>query len=331
MGYFWGGYVPNQDFMLVEESSAFQQTTDHIINAIKSRFVAAAQLYNRIFFSFAFLLGLLGVCALIASKSALAFGIFSVGMITALLIAYVTMRFCAERKEEEGEKLAKELIDECHATFDPFESEEQAHLIAAEAARTLSQELAGIESSLCHPFFKPLEQAFEKLSVTIHQGGVRALQEAALKQAASEIIEAILHSPMSSEHHKKLAIVYLEVACLYGDGSGNSSSVDAYSKAIRQAISQLGVAKHLGSKDPWLYEQLIECYSALKEREKLLAACLELLEVAPERSDALYYVGRRYFEYGLYAEGLKIYERLLPMDSERARLLLRVYHRHLTA
>lgn len=317
--------------MLVEKSSAFQQTTAHITQAIKARFVTAAQLYNRIFFGFAVLLITLSICALAASQSALAFGIFAVAMITALLIAYVTIRFCSERREEEGARFATELIDECHATFEPFESKEQTHLIAAEAARSLSQEVQGIEKSLCLSVFKPLEQAFEKLSCLIHKNGLRALQLAVLRKAANEIIEAIVQAPMSCEHHKKLAIVYLEVACLHGKEGGNSSATNAYSEAIRQAISQLGVAKHLGSRDPWLYEQLIECFGALKEREKLLETCLELLEIAAERSDALYYVGRRYIEYGLYAEGLKIYERLLSVDSERAHLLLRVYHRHLTA
>jgi len=316
--------------MLVEDSRAFQQTTDHITKAVKARFVLAAQLYNRVFFFFAFLLASLAICALIASQSALAFGIFAVAMITALLIAYVTMRFCAERKEEEAEKLTQALIDECHATFDPFESVEQTHLIAAEAARSLSADLKGVEKELCRPVIKSLDQAFEKLSLLIHGNGVRALRKEALQAAASEIIEAIVQNPISPEHHKKLAIVYLEVACLYADEGGIPSSLEAYSKAIRQAISQLGVAKHLGSRDPWLYEQLIECYGALKEEKELLETCSELLEIAPERSDALYYVGRRYFEYGLYAEGLRIYERLLQMDSERAHVLLRVYHRHLT-
>lgn len=313
--------------MLVEVTGAFQQTTEHITKGIKGRFEKAAHLYNRIFFSFACLLSLLAIGMLVTSQSALAFGVFAVGIITTLLITYVTIRFCAERKEEEGKQFAEELIRECHATFDPFESREQTHLIAADAARNLSAAIAGLEKVLCRPFFRPLEPAFEKLSALIHGSGVRFLQQAALQCAALEITEAITEKPLHSEHHKKLAIVYLEVACLYADSARISG---AYSKAIRRAISQLGVARHLGLQEPWLYEQLIECYGALKERDKLLETCAELLAIASEQSSVLYYVGRRYFEHGLYAEGLKIYEQLLPVDSERAHTLLRVYHRYLT-
>lgn len=317
--------------------STYAQTTDHISLSLRRRFVTAAAFYNRLFIFFTLLITSELVGCLVSSKSALAFGLFATATITSLLIAYIALRFCSERREEENIQMTADFIQECHNTFSPFEDKESVEMITADGAQKLSRELLGIERSLFQFSSTSLKPAIEKLSCRLHAGAVLSLRQYLLESAAEQFINSILDHPTVCGHHKKLAIVYLEIACLYARSAGNgpnmlwpmdtTGALNGYNAAVSKAVSQLLVAAQFDPEDPWIFEQLIECYGALKEKERQLEACSRLLTISPNESAALEHVGRRYFEHGLFAEGLNIYERLKPSDPERAQSLLRVYRR----
>jgi tetratricopeptide (TPR) repeat protein len=312
----------------IDESVAFEQTVERIAIDLRARFIASATFYNRLFFFFAFLIGSMLAALLIFSRSALGFGLAATGAITTLLISYITAHYCTERREEEHCIFLKNLLAECEETFSSFERPRAIFNLRADVAQILSARLEGIERSLISPPIQPLAQAFATLSSAVHHRAVIHLRRTLLDGAALSFLEMILEDPLAAASHKKLSIVYLEIACLYatpGKTVGSQSESEDYITAIERAAAYLNVARDLDTDDPWILEQLIECYGALGDSEQQLAVCEELIELRPRSPRALLEAGKRYFEQGDYSRGLSIYEQLKGMDSESAKRLLCTY------
>lgn len=308
------------------QTSAYAQTLHHINALVKNRLVDSAKYYNTIFCAWILLILVESIACIASSASAFVFGICASLTIITLLIAYIAWRFIIEKREEECTSILNIFVHECTTTFSAFETTSATYLIQSEAARTLTRDLAHIDSTLISVHNPSLKPAFCKLSRHLHGSTLFSMRKLLLTHAAQMLINVIMEDPTTSSHHKKLAIVYLEMARLYVQ----SASVDGndavhYRQAVSRAVSALQVAVEFDCQDPWIFEQLIECYGALKERDKQLAICAQLVKLRPHHPDILQMVGKRYFEHGLHAEGLKIYETLKVNHPDRARTLLHTY------
>lgn len=264
---------------------------------------------------------------------------FSLAVVFLTFFSYFILRtYVQARKQEQFEELRNEYIQSAKSLLG-YQNDSPTHYLAlADACTKLANKLKNRENSFYHPpaSFKSLAPYFEKLSYWFHWYDVHQMQELLLQTAIEEHIKLVKREPTNMAIHTALANVYIMLSGLYvlpedeaeqdakwtSRGSMAAVLEEKFRTTAQSAIEEFKILNSFAPDDPWIHTQLAYSYRDLKMPLEEIKEYEILLKLMPEDRDTLFKLGIRYFQQGLNASGLRMYQRLKQLDSKRAEDLI---------
>jgi hypothetical protein len=167
------------------------------------------------------------------------------------------------------------------------------------------------------------------------------VQEILLKKAIEEHLNLIRIEPTHLEVHAALANCYVHLSELYkgfieeqegkkhkawlSDHPLKEKAEEKYKNAIGSAIEELDILRYYAPDDAWVHMQLAFCYRDLHLVEEEIKEWEIIMRITPEDREALYTLGKLYFQQGKNALGLRVYEELKIYNYKKASQLLENY------
>lgn len=316
-----------------------------VFTPIFPQFERIIKLY--VFFNVAFFL-------LITSELILVFGYLTF-LIQSFLLAsslavvfftcftYFTLRlFFQTKKPEQLQEIKDNYIASYKSLISYQEGLPEHHIALAKACCKLANALHGKEYSFYSPpsWLEVLAPSFERLSCWLHWQDFHSMQELLLKDAVIEHIKLVKCEPTSLEAHAALANAYVMLSGLYID----PRKLDGYEEdrwiptnkftdvcqqkfrlTAERAIEEFKILCEYAPDDPWVHNQLAYSYHDLQMPQEEIKEYEILHKLNPEEKDNLFKLGMLYFQQGLNAKGLRVYEELKRSHYKKAESLIDHY------
>lgn len=216
------------------------------------------------------------------------------------------------------------------------------HIALANAAHKLAHYLHEKEYTYYTPpfFLKNLSATFEKFSCFCHWKDFFQIKELLLQAAVDEHIKVVKCEPTNLEVHAALANAYVTLSALYADPRKyqgydgerwlppqrlGSSMQEKFRLTAQKAIEEFKILKDYAPHDPWVHMQLAYSYHDLHMPAEEITEYEALLHLKPDDPDTLFKLGVLYFQQGLNAKGLHIFERLKHSHFKKAESLIKFY------
>lgn len=236
--------------------------------------------------------------------------------------------------EESYEKLS----DEALRMQNPFESK----LFLASSLMRLASMLKDQEYHFYKPHknFDSLRLSFEKLGCWLHWKDFHMVKEWLFFQTIDQYISLIKEQPDHLQLHVALANTYVMFSRIYSvpnlkdhDEDQRWLPAEKFSEKMKanfkncaeRAIEEFKILNDYNPEDPWVYTQLAYSYHDLKMPQEEIKAYETIARLVPADFDNLYKLGTLYFQEGLTAKGLKIYEELKKVYPSKAESLIKYY------
>jgi tetratricopeptide (TPR) repeat protein len=259
------------------------------------------------------------------------------------VFSYIIFRiYFQAAKPEQLLQLKNQFVTNFKTLFHYQEGIPEHHLALAVSCTRLSDMLAGKEDSYYRPpsWLNFLTPSLEKFSVWWHWQDLLKMRELFLKASIEEHIKLIRIEPTNMEFHTALANAYVMLSTLYASQCkqlgasenswmGRQHYADELEIKFRQisekAIEELKIINEYSPNDPWIHLQLAYSYHDLNLPLEEIREYENILRINPSDMEALYKLGTLYFQQGMNAKGLKIYEELKRMHHKKADSLLKFY------
>lgn len=233
--------------------------------------------------------------------------------LTAILftgVSYCILLFYFQaKKPEQFEQVKKQLIGSFRKVI-PLE-EAQHHLSIAAAFNTLASYLEQA------PPLVPLLSIFARWEA---RDRLR-LRIRFLNAALEEQLKQLHITPTDLEVHISLANTYIALSKLF-----HSTGEEKIAQRSSQlALEEFQILNDYAPNDPWIHEQLAQGYRDLGKFQEELKEVETLVLLRPQDSDLLLRLGALYFEQGMNAKGLRIYEGLKQTHYKKAEELIISY------
>ncbi|MBA3958575.1 MAG: hypothetical protein H0X51_09335 [Parachlamydiaceae bacterium] len=264
---------------------------------------------------------------------------FTLAVLFLTFFSYFILRmYFQTRKPEQFEELKDLYVSACktHIQYDTKTPEH--HLELAHACAKLAGSLQNREANLYQPpeWLKWLTPYLGRISSWCHWYDVHHMQEILHQEAIKEHINLVKREPTSMAVHAALANAYIMLSGLYSEphqDEEHAAPAARYAPMLQQkfrqtaerAIEEFKILNSFAPDDPWVHAQLAYSYRDLKMPLEEIRAYEILLKLNPDDKDTLFKLGTRYFQQGMNAQGLKIYEQLRRFDSKRANDLISFY------
>ncbi len=259
---------------------------------------------------------------------------YSLSALFLTCFSYFVLLFYFQTKKEEKIILIKnQLIAACRQDL-PQDSFSENHLSLAVALSKLAQYLQDFEWSL---FPSKHFSLLSKISAYLSWQDVFNIKQLLLQAAIEEHIEQIKHTPTDLEVHASLANTYIVLSKLYqkpaSDNHPKSASIRKRELEFQElaktyshlAVEEFKILNHYASNDPWVHEQMALGYKDLNMLEEEIKETEILLKLRPQDKEILFQLGTLYFQQGLNAKGLQVYEDLKRTHLKKAEELLSSY------
>lgn len=261
-------------------------------------------------------------------------------LIFATLFSFLILRlYFRTRKNEKIENLLKKFMDSCQ---NQVQQNENPHLLIARYCYRLAADLHGLEYHLYRlpAFLSPLKPTIEKFSCWCHWEELHSVKEQLLQTSIGEHIKLVRMAPTRLEVHAGLANAYVMLSGLYVDPrsvEGLDQDVwipqkkygeifqDKFRRASEKAIEEFKILNDYAPNDPWVHTQLAYSYHDLQMPQEEIKEYEIIHQLCPEDKDNLFKLGRLYFQQGLNAKGLKVYESLKNANYGKADSLMQFY------
>jgi len=266
----------------------------------------------------------------------------SIGLLFLTCSAYFVLLFYFQaKKPEQFQQIRNSFISDSKKIIPSLKGKAEYHLSITDALIRLVNYLHGFEWNLYHlpkifyPFFKPLE----KFSAFCHWKDVLRMKELLLYSAIEEHIQLIRLSPTDLEVHTSLANCYVSLSKIYLEPKNASNTYfmqkqvkkfssyfeEKFKMASERAIEEFKILNNYAPDDPWIHLQLAKSYNDLQMPEQEVLEYEMVLSLKPNDMDILFRLGVLYFEQGLNAKGLKVYEKLKEANYKKAEGLIRFF------
>jgi tetratricopeptide (TPR) repeat protein len=257
--------------------------------------------------------------------------------------AYFTLRvYLQTKKLEQFHAIGEDYLENCRTLLHYQESVPESHIALANACCKLANRLHAKEYDFYRPpaLFNFLAPWMEKFSCWLHWEEVHFLKEMMLEAAVDEQIRHVKSQPTSLEAHAALANAYVMLSGLYIDprkldGYDEESAIpskkydekfeEKFRKTAEKAIEEFKILSHYAPNDPWIHSQLAYSYRDLQMPLEEIQQYETIQKLNPDDKDNLYKLGVLYFQQGLNAKGLKVYEELKKAHYKKAEHLIRHY------
>lgn len=220
---------------------------------------------------------------------------------------FLLLFYLQGKRSDEMGKIRRHFVASCQRHL----PENGAHLPVASALHTLFEYLSHFRPFPKIPFFRHLS--------FFYKDALFSMQKALLLHAVEEHLLQIRKRPTAIEAHATLATLYISLSTLL---SFDEKQQNSYSKL---ALEELTILHHYAPQDPWVHEQLSLGFRKLGRFDKEIEEMEILHQLCPKDLSLLFRLGQLYFEQGLHAKGLKVYETLQEQNYPSSEELLSFY------
>ena len=169
---------------------------------------------------------------------------------------------------------------------------------------------------------------------------VHRMKELFLHEMVEENIKLVKSEPTSLEVHASLANAYVMLSGLYvdprkiegydeerwiPDEKFSLELAEKFRATAKRAIEEFKIMSDYAPHDAWVHAQLAYSYHDLQMPEEEIKEYETILELNPDDQEILFKLGVLYFQKGLNANGLRIYEKLKRMHFKKAEHLISYY------
>ncbi len=319
-------------------SALFEEKVNHYCRAAAQQFKQITRyyaLFHLLFLTlacveiFAFLLffSFFTKSALLAFSLA---GLFLTGF------SYFVLRFYFQaKKPEQFLQLQNAYLSTCQEAI-PFQrGQPEYHLSIAHALYRLVFHLQNEEPNYYRlpKQFDSLAPVIEKFSTWNHWRDLHNMKELLLLGVVREHIQLIKSEPTDLEAHASLANAYLFLSKLYlppkmqwvPPAYFSPEMREQFETTARRAIEEFKILDNYAPNDPWVHAQLASIYHDLEMPELETQEYETMLRITPQDKEVLFRLGVLYFQQGLNAKGLRIYEQLKKKSDPKAEELISHY------
>lgn len=258
------------------------------------------------------------------SKSA--FIAFSLaGIILTAFTYLVTLFYFQTKKPEQLIELRNWFMNLCKQTLPKNLPLSDHHLSLANSAYRFATHLMKNEPTFYSfpPITHSLNTIIRKFTNFCHHRDFHQMKEILLLVSITEHIQLIKETPTDLEAHASLANAYVALSKIYQRESKDMQ--DKFQVASEKAIQEFKILAYYSPDDPWVEAQLASCYHDLKRFKEEILCYENILNLCPEDKQILFRLGVLYFQQGLNAKGLSIYEKLKEMNFSRIDELIDYY------
>jgi hypothetical protein len=258
------------------------------------------------------------------------------------VFAFFTMRiYLQAKKDEQLKELKDRYVSACKSLINYREGNSESHHSIANGACRLAAQIENLESQFYDfPNLFSLSQILAKYSRRFHWRDFLNFREMLLRAAVEEHIKIVKCEPTNMEAHANLANAYVLLSGLYGEHRKRAASEDESLKISREfsdelekkfrftaerAIEELKILNEYAPNDPWIHAQLAYSYHDLQMPLEEMQEYETILKLRPEDKETQLKLGILYFEQGLNAKGLRVYEELKRNNYKKAETLINHY------
>ena len=322
-----------------------QEYTDHIhkiIQPVCPQFDQLIKSHARFHFLFLLAIAIEVILLLIfftflAKSSLLAFGL---ALLFLTGFGYLSGRsYMATTKPEQLLHIKNQFIESFKSLTDYREGVPEHHMALASACCRLSENLSGKELNYYRPptWLEILAPSLEKLSFWWNWTDVHHMRELLLLESLEEHLKLVRCEPTSLEIHAALANAYVLLSGLYittkkrlsenqwSTGDMINRLEEKFRAAAERAIEEFKILSDYAPNDPWVHLQLAYSYQDLKMPQEEIREYETILKINPDDKDVLFKLGSLYFQQGMNAKGLKVYEELRITHTKKAENLINLY------
>ncbi len=329
----------NSDF----DDSSFQQNLPQVYRAVLRQFrsvTATFVLFNLLFIAFftAELLLLILFLPFLMQTAWLALSLS--GLFLTIFSYFVLLFYYQAKKPDQLDQLKDLFISSCRQLAGNSAGEPQHHLTIAAALTKLSTYLEDFEWQFYRipRFLQSLNRPLSSLSAYCHWQDVFRFKQILLHAAIEEHLCQIRFAPTDLEVHASLANTYVALSKIFVEPKRspnpaafrrNKETFDgSFQIAARLANEEFKILNHYAPNDPWVHEQLARNYGDLQMPKEEMNEIETLLKLRPQDQDLMMRLGSLYFEQGLNANGLQIYQELKAAHFQKADDLIIAYGRY---
>lgn len=267
----------------------------------------------------------------------------SLAIVFFTFFAYFTLRiYFQTKKPEQFQEIKDRYLAACKDLLHYQEGVEDHYKALANACCKFANKLHAREYNYYAPpsWFSFLAPAMERISCRLHWKDVYLMKEQMLKEAVSEHIKLVKCHPTNLEGHASLANAYVMLSGLYIDprkfegydedlwipkDKYTSQFEEKFRFTAERAIEEFKILCEYAPDDPWVHSQLAYSYHDLQMPLEEIKEYEAIYKLAPNDKDNLYKLGMLYFQQGMNAKGLSIYEELKKMHYLKAESLIKYY------
>ena len=273
----------------------------------------------------------------------------SVGVTLALALVFLTFFsynviniYLQNKKTEQYDNILYDFLKECQQALNLQEVLIEDNIVLVNNIIHLAEKL-----EKCTPYYYTppkklsfLKNFLENFSIYFHWSDVNNMREKLLNFASRKYIEIIKDEPTNLELHAVLANIYVMESTIHRkdhplkiwkNKSKSSLQNKKFSKSSKYAIEEFKILCEYAPQDPWVRAQLAYGYNDLGMYKKQMTELEIILDMVPNDVDTMFQLGSLYFQQGLNAKGLQIYENMLKLDYDRACKLIRHYGTNINA
>ena len=264
-------------------------------------------------------------------------------LIFATIFCYFTLHMYAQTgKTDKLINLKSDFVKACQQPVEEPEEEKESLLMIAHACCKLAAELHGQEYHIytCPSWTIFLSSSFEKLNCWWFWKDVHFMKELFLQACVDEYIKLVRMELTDLEAHAGLANAYVMLSGLYVDpktvdgldddrwiplNKYNESFKQKFRSIAERAIEEFKILSDYAPHDPWVHAQLAYSYRDLQMPKEEIKEYETILQLCPDDKETIFKLGKLYFEQGLNAKGLQIYETLKRSHYKKAESLIHFY------
>jgi tetratricopeptide (TPR) repeat protein len=259
------------------------------------------------------------------------------------LFSYFVLRLYTQaKKPDQLAQLCEAYLGKCKMIIHYQEGIPEHHIALGHAAHKFAAALHEKEYAFYKPPFllKSLAPTFERFSCFCHWKDLHRMKELLLTTAVEEHLKAVKCEPTNLEVHASLANAYVMLSSLYADPRKYhdydeerylpeerlTAEMEAKFRATAErAIEEFKILNDYAPEDPWVHVQLAYSYHDLHMPEEEIREYEIVLSLRPNDKDTLFKLGMLYFQQGMNAKGLRVYEQLKRTHYKKAENLIKFY------
>lgn len=307
-----------------------------------NRLIRFFVLFNVVFFLIAFLEI---VCffiffATLSQSTVLA---FTLAIFFMTLFSYFVFKLYLQAKRpDQLMGVCEWYLQRCKEVIRYQEGIPEHHIALGHAAHKFAAALHEKEYSYYSPphFLKSLGPTLERFSCYCHWEDLHKMKELLLTSAVEEHLKVVKCEPTNLEVHASLANAYVLLSSLYADPRKYHDYDEEHyvpeercSKQMQlkfrttaeRAIEEFKILNDYAPEDPWVHVQLAYSYHDLQMPEEEIREYETVLSLRPGDKETVFKLGMLYFQQGMNAKGLRMYEQLKRTHYKKAESLINFY------